>query len=269
MTHRGAFFWGGALVLAGIILFLNNMGWLAVDVWKILLPGLVVLLGVVTLWSATRPRRTLPEESLQLPLVGAKRAKVQMRFGAGHLTVAGGAAGSNVADGSFRGGVEATRRIAGQEVHVGLRVPSDFFLTFLSPWTWWGGERLEWQARLTESVPLALDVETGASEASLDLSRLKLDTLRLASGASSVEVTMPAGAGRTDARIESGAASLAVEIPQGVAARIEIESGLANARVDTRRFPRSGKTYQSPDFDTAANRLDLHIEAGVASIDIR
>lgn len=269
MTHRGTFFWGGVLILVGAVLFLNNMGWLAIDVWRILLPGLVILLGLVTLWSATRPRRSLPEDTAQLALEGASRASVQVRFGAGRLAIAGGAAAANVAEGVFRGGVEATHRLAGQEMQVGLRVPSDFFLTFLSPWTWWGGVRLEWQARLTEAVPLALDVETGASEAILDLSRLRLEKFRLASGASSVEVKMPAAAGRTDARIESGAASLAIEIPPGVAARIEIESGLANARVDTTRFPQSGKTYQSADFETAAHRLDLRVEAGVASIDIR
>jgi hypothetical protein len=257
------------LILVGLVLFLNNMGWLTIDIWRIFLPGLVILLGLVTLWSATRPRRELPEETVQLPLEGAARMDVEVRFGAGRLSVSGGAAGADAADGSFRGGVETTRRLAGSSLHVGLRVPSDFFLTFMSPWTWWGGERLDWQVRLTENVPLALDVETGASEAQLDLSRLRVEKLRLATGASSVKVTMPASAGRTDARIESGAASVDIVIPQGVAARIEVESGLANARVDTTRFARTDKVYQSADYETAANRLDLRVEAGVASIEIR
>jgi Domain of unknown function (DUF5668)/N-terminal domain of toast_rack, DUF2154 len=269
MGHRGAFFWGGILILVGILLFLNNMGWLAVDVWKVILPSLVILLGLMTLWAATRPREPLAEQSLQLPLEGAASAKVRVRFGAGRLTLAGGAGAASVVEGSFRGGVEHNLHRSGQELGLELRGPSDFFLNFLSPWTWWTGHRLEWDARLNETVPLGLDIETGASDTRLDLSRLRVEKLRLSLGASSVEATMPSAAGRTNARIESGAASLTIHIPTGVAARIEMESGLSSARVDPSRFPKVGKIYQSLDYDTAANRLDLRIEAGLASVEVR
>jgi hypothetical protein len=269
MRHRGAFFWGGVLILVGILLFLNNMGWLAVDVWKVLLPSLVILVGLMTLWAATRPREPLAEQSLELPLEGASRAKVLIRFGAGRLTLAGGAGAGSIVEGSFRGGVEHSLNRSGNELGLELRVPSDFFLNFVSPWTWWTGPRLEWDARLNETVPLDVDIETGASDSRLDLSGLRVEKLRLSSGASSVEVTMPSAVGHTEARIESGAASLTIRVPAGVAARIEMESGLASASVDAARFPKVGKIYQSSDFDTAASRLDLHVEAGVASVDIR
>ena len=269
MSHRGAFFWGGVLVLVGILIFLNNLGWLAVDVWKILVPGMVILVGLITVWAATRPRRGLADQPLQVALDSSARASVRVRFGAGRLRIGGGAGAGAVVEGSFRGGIEHDVRRSGPELQVDLRVPPDFFLNFITPWAWWSGERLEWDARLTEAVPLSLDVKTGASEARLDLSRLKLEKMRLSSGASSVEITMPAAAGRTEARIESGAASLGVVIPAGVGARIEVESGLADARVDPARFQKTGKVYQSADYETAANRLDLRVEAGVASIDIR
>jgi hypothetical protein len=39
--------------------------------------------------------------------------------------------------------------------------------------------------------------------------------------------------------------------------------------VDRSRFPQNGNIYQSPDYATAANRLDIQVETGVGSVDIR
>ncbi|HET7012167.1 MAG TPA: DUF5668 domain-containing protein [Anaerolineales bacterium] len=269
MMHRGAFFWGAVLILAGALLFLNNMGWLDVDVWKVLLPSIVILAGLMTLWGATRPKPPRTQQAVQVPMDGARRANVRVRFGAGRLSVEGGADAGQALVGTFRGGVEQAHRLSGESLGMDFSVPSDFFLQFVSPWTWWGGERLEWNMRVTETIPVSMDVESGASEVRMDLSRLQLDKLRLAAGASSIEMVMPASAVHTEARIESGAASLMLDIPEGVAARIEVEGGLADVRVNPSRFPKVGSIHQSPDYETAAHRLDLHIEAGAASVNVR
>jgi hypothetical protein len=60
-----------------------------------------------------------------------------------------------------------------------------------------------------------------------------------------------------------------VEIPQGVAAQIQHGGGLSTLKVDETRFPQvSDSLYRSPDYDTAANKIDLTIETGVTSITI-
>jgi hypothetical protein len=93
--------------------------------------------------------------------------------------------------------------------------------------------------------------------------------LKLKSGASSTQMTLPAHAGHTRAQIESGAASVNVRIPEGVAARIRTRAGLASIQVDTQRFPRSGEYYQSPDYEAAEHRVDLDVQTGVGSVDVR
>jgi hypothetical protein len=80
---------------------------------------------------------------------------------------------------------------------------------------------------------------------------------------------MPKKAGHTKAEISGGAASFEVTIPKGVAAKIRVDSGLGSVVVDEERFPRAGKGYQSANYDSAANTVDLRLEAGVSSIKIR
>jgi hypothetical protein len=69
--------------------------------------------------------------------------------------------------------------------------------------------------------------------------------------------------------VESGVAAVNVRIPEGVAARISVESGLAGISVDPARFPRAGNFYQSADFETAVHRADIMVRTGVGSVDIR
>jgi hypothetical protein len=68
--------------------------------------------------------------------------------------------------------------------------------------------------------------------------------------------------------VSSGAASVNIRIPQGVAARIRWRGGLSSINVDPSRFPRFGDTYQSPDYDSAANKVDLDVEMGVGSVTV-
>jgi len=60
-----------------------------------------------------------------------------------------------------------------------------------------------------------------------------------------------------------------MRVPSGVAARIRASGGLAEIHVDRGRFPRAGGVYQSADYDTAPNRVDIDVEAGVGSVNIR
>jgi hypothetical protein len=91
--------------------------------------------------------------------------------------------------------------------------------------------------------------------------------LILETGASSTEIDLPERAGTTSVRVRAGAAGVVLNVPRGVAARVRGSAGIATIDVDTRRFPHVGeKEYRSPDFDTAANRVDIDIETGVGSV---
>jgi hypothetical protein len=57
-------------------------------------------------------------------------------------------------------------------------------------------------------------------------------------------------------------------VPEGVAASITIDSGVSSVNVDEGRFPKAGDRYESPDFESAQNKLTLDIDVGAASLDL-
>ena len=117
---------------------------------------------------------------------------------------------------------------------------------------------------------MELRIDGGAADLNLDLRDLTVKLLDVDSGAVSTTVVLPAAAGETRAVFDVGAASLDIEIPPGVAARVRIESALTSVQVDESRFPRAGEGESlSKDFDAAANRVGLEINAGVSSVSVR
>jgi len=263
MRHRGTLFWGGILIAGGILFLLDNMGLLPFDVWKVLWPLFLIALGAWFLFGSLIKRPPQVEHA-NVPLEGARRARLRIQHAAGRLLVASGAGPGDLAEGDFSGGVEVDARHEGDLLDVRLSVPN-----FVFPFTWSPGERMDWDVRLSRDVPLTLDLDTGANDARIDLSDLAVVELRLQSGASATEITLPSAAGMTHARIGSGAASVRVNVPPGVAGRIRAQTGLSSVQIDPGRFPRHGDLFISPDYDSAANRVDLEIDMGVGSVEVR
>jgi hypothetical protein len=262
--NRQSAFWGLLLILIGVLFIFGNL--LQIDVWGLVWPIVLILLGAWIVWgviSGQQPRET---EVMAIPLDGASRARVHLRHGAGRLTLGPGVEEGELLSGSFDGGVDHQSHREGDGLDVKIRVPVGDWSLFATPWTRWQRGGLEWRVALNGSIPLDLDLGTGASESRLDLRELQVTSLRLNTGASATELTLPAHAGFTEARLRSGAASLNVWVPEGVAARIRASGGLAEIAVDRERFPRQGSFYQSPDYETAVNRVDLDIETGVGSV---
>lgn len=256
-------FWGTILVLLGLLLLLSNMGILKANVWGIIWPIGLILLGVWIILGLFL-RRNHAVEQASVALEGASQASLRIGHAAGRLQISSGAGAGNLLDGEFGGGVDLSKRRAGDTLDVRLNLDQSWSL----PFAWSPGDTLNWSLRLTNEVPLSLELETGANDARVDLTELKVASLRLSSGASSTDLSLPARAGYTRVKISTGAASVKVRVPQGVAASIRYSSGLASVTVDKERFPRAEKGYQSPDYDLAENKVDLEIETGVGSIDI-
>lgn len=264
--RRNQLFWGVILLLVGGLMLLNAMGvrlpggmrpmdlfWPA----ALILAGVWILLGVLV-------RGKVEVENAGVDLQGAREASLRINHGAGELKVHSGAGAGELVRGSFAGGLDYKADRNGDRLEVRMRPAKDFLdFPFFGPRL-----RLDWDVALNTDVPLALKIEAGANKAVIDLRDLNVTDLKFETGASETTITMPAR-GRLHADFDLGAASLDIIIPEGVSARIRASVGAADLKVDSIRFPRSGNVYQSLDFDTAANAVDMTIDAGAASIKVR
>jgi hypothetical protein len=266
MRRRGAYFWGSVLILLGLILLAQNMGWIR-DAGGLIWPALLILAGAWILWGALGRRPGADVEQVVIPLEGARRARLRVRHGAGRLIIAGGAPANTLLSGSFAGGLDYRSRPEGDVLDVKLRGSEH---GWYGPWAFPARGGFDWNFALNSDIELALDLRIGANGADLNLTDLRVTELNLELGASSTQLTLPAHAGFTRANLRLGAAALSLRAPAGVAVRLRVRAGLASINVDTARFPRqAGDTYQSPDYDTAANKIDIDVEAGLGSLDLR
>jgi hypothetical protein len=266
--RRNALFWGTILILIGALSLVDIL-LPDLNIGNLVFPLVLIALGAWVLWGVLTGPRSVETGEVTIPLEGAERARIHMHHGAGRLHVCAGA-GQDLVAGTFGGGLEHQTTREGDALDADLRVPHAGFPHFgFFPWMWGPRHVPNWSVELNGEIPLRLEVKTGASEARLDLTEMQVTELRVDTGASATEITMPASAGHTKADVRSGAASVRIRVPSGVAARIRIQSDAAGVTVDRNRFPREGGAYQSPDYDTAPNRADISIEAGVGVIDVR
>ena len=261
--RRGTLFWGLIFILAGILLLLDNLGIIAISVWGVIWSVLLIALGFWILWGVVFKSSQTGEE-IAIPLEGARRGRIRVNHGGGRLSLDAAVDSEDLVAGTFVGGLDPRVRRSGDTLDVDLSVePQTFF--WAGPFS--GG--YNWTFGLNPTIPLSIDMNTGAGEAQVDLSGLQVEDFRLKTGASSTRLTLPAHAGFTQASIESGAASTDVFVPEGVAARIRVESGLASINIDRNRFPKEAGVFQSPDFASAENKVDLIIKTGVGAVSVR
>lgn len=266
---RSSIFWGALIILVGVLLLLSNLDILEVDIGGLIWPLALIAVGIWLLLGILFRGQGGAEalEEVTIPLEGAGAAEIRLRHGAGTIRIDAGGDAQTLLSGTFAGGLDYRTDRSADTLSVDMRVPQQG-AWFFAPWQWWRGGGLAWAFGLNPEVPLALRLETGAGEANVDLTDLQVTDLRLQTGASSTRLALPAQAGHTRVRIEGGAASISVRVPTGVAARIETSGGLASFSVNRDRFPRQGGVYQSPDYDTAENKIDLRVDIGAGSISI-
>lgn len=263
---KSGYFWGTVIVVAGIFLLLRNLGILQFNFWAIFWPVMLVLLG---LWLVLGPvlfrNEQIELQKASVPLQGASTAFVRVHHGAGRLRIAAGDNPAELLSGNFYGGLRHTERMNGGELQVDMHTPEA--TAFAIPWGF-GTHGLDWDFVLNRDVLLKIKLETGASENVIDLRDLRVTDVELSTGASATDITLPANAGLTRLKVESGAASVVLRVPEGVAGRVKVSSGLASIKVNPARFNRLNDEYESADFATAANRVEISIETGVGSVEV-
>ena len=259
--RRANLFWGTALILVGLLLFLQTQGYIG-NIFPYIWPlALILVGGWIILGVYWRPADT-PEDHFSIPLGMAQTVDYHFSHGAGQIEISGGAPSGQALMGTSATGMNRKSHVNGDRLNVRVEAgPS--FVPFLGP------SQGVWRFQLTQEIPSTLVIESGASSLNVDLSDVPARRVELKTGASSSNVTVPArGISLLD--VEAGAASVNVRVPEATAARIRVKDGVGSIQVDTDRFPRlDSHFYQSAGYETSGDRADINIAAGLGSITVK
>lgn len=110
-------------------------------------------------------------------------------------------------------------------------------------------------------------IDVGAASTDFDLSPYKVEELRLNAGASSLKVRLGNRSEEARVRIKTGASSTRVEVPESVGCEVRLQTALSGKRI--RGFEKiSSNRYQTSNFDEAARKIYIDVEAGVSQITV-
>jgi DUF4097 and DUF4098 domain-containing protein YvlB len=235
-------------------------------------------------------------DNLLEPLNGAKTARINISAGDGNLLI-DRLTGSEqmLASGTLQyveGQGVPTRTLDSSNGQATLTVKGGINLRprFRLPWSACNSET-NWQIHLNPSVSSDITARSGGGNVKLDLDGMTVTRVSADTGGGNMDMILPEnaenlsidaktgggnvtveiGSGLTGSSVvnaQSGAGNVAVHIPGGVAARIHATTGLGKAVIDP-RFSRTGdNTYQSSNFDSAANKIEIKVSSGAGNVSV-
>jgi hypothetical protein len=290
-------FWGVLFVLIGGLFLLNNLGVLNVDwttVWR-LWPMILVFWGLSILVGKQRPPWYAVVLMIGL-MIFMVVAFATTEWIHGDFDVAAGDSNTQMFEEPMSPGTEhATFRLqsgagkfiirdtttqlvkAQTEVSFGKydmsREQSDnsteVTLDFRGRSRNWnfGHGRNRAEVQLNTAPIWNVYVDVGAASANFDLTPYKVEELRLNAGASSLRVRLGDRSEETRVRIKTGASSTTVEVPESVGCEVRLQTALSGKRI--RGFEKvSSNRYQTTNFEDAAKKISIDVEAGVSQITV-
>ena len=292
----GSIFWGLLFVLVGTLLLLDNLGIVKVNLWNvwelwpviiigiglsflslrgwlsalISLVAIVALLGLVVFVLVDgSPYPDTNKSSGQTTTLsdaadGAKRLKVGIDTGAANIVLSSS---------RERKGVEVSQssdflRLVKKTETKGDTRHVLFSTDFARRGFQLGGANNKLQVDLTRSLPVALEIDTGATSVSGDLSQVRLTSLDIDTGASSIDLRLGALEQRQDVTLDAGASSIILHIPKQAGVRVESNSGLTKLNFDGIDKV-SESTYESLNFASSDRQIIIHADLGVSGFEIR
>jgi DUF4097 and DUF4098 domain-containing protein YvlB len=232
--------------------------------------------------------------TLSEPLCGATTAKIDIDTASGNLMIDTLTAEAQVlASGTLE--YVANQQMPTRSVHTNngettliLKSTSLGRPLFRLPWSGCIAAT-DWNIHLNPDVQAELTARSGGGNVELNLVRMPVTRVRADSGGGNLDVVLPdhaanlnvvakTGGGNVTVQIgrdtrgsnilnaTSGAGKVEVRIPSGLSARIYATSGMGKVIVDRRFGNIDQHRYQSPDFDRAADKVEITVQSGAGNV---
>jgi hypothetical protein len=212
-------------------------------------------------------------ENISEPLNGATTAKIDINVGDGNLTIDWLTGGEQVlASGTlqyFENQDVPNRSVStnnGQAI-LTLKGGSAGRPWFRLPWATCNGAT-EWEIHLNPTVSSDITAQSGGGNVKLDLVGMAVTRVSAGTGGGNVDVVLPDSAANLSVTARTGAGNVVVRVPGGAAARIYATTGLGKVIVDPQFSKIDKAIYQSSDFDSAANKVEITVQSGAGNVSV-
>ncbi len=247
--------------LPAVIALATNIGISAVALLAAI--GLMISggsFGIAGWWPAA-PGQTI---SRSAPVLDLQQATLNVSYGAARLNIHAAALGNDLYQahityaGNPAPSVRVDRSTSTVYVDRGNRGPFQVLP---------GGTHEQVDLVINNKIAWAITLNTGASQQTIDLRGLTLNSLRVNGGASSMEIDLPDPAGSMPVDINAGAMSLRLVAPNGAAARVNVSGGFSSLVCDGQSVSGFGhQTWESANYSAATNRIDVQFSGGASSV---
>ena len=284
------------LISLGVIFLLNNMGFIELNLWDVIMRfwpilliaiGLDILIGRRSAWGAAitvvvvlailaggiiffdnQAQWTYAAEKFEIPLGNVEEATISLDPALGYLLVDALPKGSNVL---LRGEVRPfsgeeigkTVDISGTRATIDLRTEGVIVAPFFGGWS----DQPSWDFALHPEVATDLIVDFGVGKAELDLQDLQIGEIHVEQGLGQMILLLPS-ADNMDINLDGGIGEIQVVIPEDVGVRIRAGVGIGNVLVPS-DYTRDGDFYISPGYAAAENQIEMVIDLAIGSVQVR
>jgi hypothetical protein len=258
-------FWPILLIAIGFDVFIGRRSIVASLIGLVLI--MAILAGAVWMFGVRiSTGQVLSGEQVRQPLQGASSAQISLSPPAGTLRVHG----LSEPDGLLVGQVGAPggQRILQEyslnagRAQVNLRAAGSNFVMLPG-----NADKYRWDLGLAGGIPIDLKVDMGAGEALLNLDGVDLTSLKVSLGMGKVEVTLPQS-GSYNAQLDEAIGELVVWVPRNIGVSITPGTALVAANYPP-GFVKQGDKFISPNFNSAADRVDLRLNLAIGSVSVR
>jgi len=284
------------LISLGVLFLLNNLGFIELNLWDVIMRfwpilliaiGLDILIGRRSAWGAAiaavvvlailaggivffdnQAQWTYASENFEIPLGNVEEATISLDPGLGYLLVDALPNGSNVL---LRGEIRPfsgeeigkTVDISGTRATIDLRTEGVIVAPFFGGWS----DQPSWDLALHPEVATDLFVDFGVGKAELDLQDLQIGEIHVEQGLGQMILLLPS-ADNMDINLDGGIGEIRVVIPKDVGVRLRAGVGIGNVQVPS-DFTRDGDFYLSPGYAAAENQIEMVIDLGIGSVQVR
>ena len=205
-------------------------------------------------------------QPIQQEMGQVESSSIQLANSAGTIELSSGASADTLIEGSAQtyndrapsAPYEITDKVGKYSLTTG-----DFNIVPLIP----GFNQPEWNLKVTDDIPLNLEITTGAGKQNLDLTGMDIDNLEASVALGELTVTLPED-DTFEGTLSNPVGSLTINIPRGTLAEFSLDTAITGKRYPS-EFTGGDNILYSPGADSSNARIRLQIEQPIGSLTIQ